>query len=131
VDAERMRVLIVDDNADGAASLAALFDLDGHETRTASDGVEAVAAAESYRPDVILLDLGLPRLSGLDACRAIRRRPWSRDVVIIALTGWGQREDRERSTAAGFDAHVVKPIEHEALMALVGNLRANKGGLHK
>jgi signal transduction histidine kinase len=114
------RILVVDDNVDAAQSLAMLLDVCGHETHLAHDGPDAVDAAERLRPDVILLDIGLPKMNGFEACRQIRQRPWSKDVVIIALTGWGQDIDRRRSQESGFDHHVVKPIEHDALVKLLG-----------
>jgi PAS domain S-box-containing protein len=116
------RVLIVDDNEDGALSLAMLLRLDGHDTHTAHDGVEALAAAERLRPDAVLLDIGLPGLNGYEVCRRIREQPWGKDLVLVALTGWGQEEDRHRSTAAGFDMHLVKPVDRAALAGLLASL---------
>jgi PAS domain S-box-containing protein len=116
------RVLVVDDNRDGAESLAKLLSLSGHETRIAFDGVEAIAAAEEFRPHVILLDIGMPRMNGFEACRRIREQPWGSDVAMIALTGWGQEEDRRKSRDSGFDGHLVKPVNHAALMTLVTSL---------
>jgi len=107
----RRRVLVVDDNADSVDSLATLVRLMGHECATALDGERAIATARSFRPDTILLDLGMPGMNGYDACSAIRSESWGRDIFIIALTGWGQAEDRDRTRAAGFDLHVVKPAE--------------------
>jgi len=115
----RRRILVADDNADAAESLATLLALYGNEVRTAQDGLEAVAAAAELRPDVILLDIGMPRLNGYDACRRIREQPWGRDAVIIALTGWGQENDKRRSLEAGFDHHLVKPVEPAALVSLL------------
>ncbi|HEY2294650.1 MAG TPA: ATP-binding protein [Thermoanaerobaculia bacterium] len=115
----RRRILVADDNADAAESLATLLALYGNEVRTARDGLEAVAAAAELRPDVILLDIGMPRLNGYDACRRIREQPWGRDAVIIALTGWGQEDDKRRSLEAGFDHHLVKPVEPAALVGLL------------
>ena len=83
----------------------------GNEIRTAHDGLEAVEAAEAFRPDVILLDIGLPKLNGYEACRRIREQPWGKDMVLVALTGWGQEEDRRRSEEAGFNHHMVKPVD--------------------
>jgi CheY-like chemotaxis protein len=122
----------VDDNEDGAESLAILLQMKGHEPHTAHDGLEAVAAAERLRPDVILLDIGLPKLNGYEVCRRIREEPWGRDVVMVALTGWGQQEDRERSRAAGFDTHIVKPVDLDGLVALLDGLstRTGEGGAH-
>ncbi|HEY4589909.1 MAG TPA: response regulator, partial [Thermoanaerobaculia bacterium] len=91
----------------------------GNEVRTARDGLEAVATAERLRPDVIPLDIGMPRLNGYDACRRIREQPWARSSVIIALTGWGQEDDKRRSLEAGFDHHLVKPVEPAALVSLL------------
>jgi PAS domain S-box-containing protein len=117
-----VRVLVVDDNEDSACSLAALLRLGGHETRTAFDGNEALEAAEQFRPDVVMLDIGLPGLDGLETCRRLRERPWGRNAVIIALTGWGHEDDRARSRDAGFDAHLVKPVAHDVLGRLLESL---------
>lgn len=106
----RRRVLVVDDNHDGAASTTVMLRLLGHEVRTAFDGVEAVEMAGRFRPEVILMDVGMPRLNGLDATRLIREQHWGKTITIIALTGWGQENDRERSRAAGCDGHLVKPV---------------------
>jgi CheY-like chemotaxis protein len=119
--AERHRVLIVDDNLDSALSLAMLLKLDGHQTETVHDGVEAVEAADRLRPDVVLLDIGLPRLNGYEVCRHIRRQPWGKDVLLIALTGWGQEEDRQKSRETGFDTHIVKPVDHDLLTKLLAS----------
>jgi len=105
------RVLVVDDNRDGADSMAMMLRLLGNEVTTAHDGLEAVAAASAFRPEIILMDIGLPRLNGLDATRQIREHPWGRTIKIIALTGWGQDNDREQSRAAGCDGHLVKPVQ--------------------
>jgi signal transduction histidine kinase/ActR/RegA family two-component response regulator len=115
------RILVVDDNVDAAQSLAMLLEVCGHETHMAHDGLAAVEAAERVRPDVILLDIGLPRLNGFDACRQIREQPWGKNMVMIALTGWGQDVDRRRSEESGFDHHIVKPVEHETLVRLLGS----------
>jgi PAS domain S-box-containing protein len=104
------RVLVVDDNRDGAYSLAMMLRLLGDNVRTAHDGIEAVEAAGRFRPEVILMDVGMPRLNGLDATRRVREQPWGRAITIIALTGWGQDGDRERSREAGCDGHLVKPV---------------------
>jgi CheY-like chemotaxis protein len=118
----RRRVLIVDDNKDAAEWLATLLSLSGHETHVALDGVEAVKAAERLLPDAVLLDIALPRLDGYEVCRRIRQQPWGRDLVIVALTGWGQEEDRQKSTEAGFNTHLVKPVDDEVLMNLLASL---------
>jgi PAS domain S-box-containing protein len=114
-----LRILVVDDNRESATSLALLLQMTGNDTQTAYDGLGAVEQAEAYRPDVILLDIGLPEMNGYDACREIRRQPWGKEVVVIALTGWGQDEDRRKSKDAGFNAHLVKPVDYAALLKLL------------
>ena len=116
------RILIVDDNEDGAESLSMLLDLCGNETHQAHDGAQALEAAERLRPDVVLLDIGLPGLNGYEVCRRIRQAPWGKDMVLVALTGWGQEEDRNRSREAGFNAHVVKPVDHDELVKIIAEL---------
>lgn len=104
-------VLVVDDNPDSAASMATMLELLGNETRTAHDGVQALAEAATFRPDVILLDIGMPKLNGYEVARRIRQEEWGKDMTLVALTGWGQDEDRRRSREAGFDHHLVKPAD--------------------
>ena len=116
------RILIVDDSEDGAESLAMLLQLGGHETYKAHDGQEAIKAAERLRPDAVLLDIGLPILNGYEVCRRIRRESWGKHLTIVALTGWDQEEDRHRSREAGFDAHMVKPVDHDELLKLLASL---------
>jgi DNA-binding response OmpR family regulator len=113
------RFLVVDDNADSTASLAMLLSMEGHQTCTARDGEEALAAAERFQPDVVLLDLGMPKLNGFDAARRLRQQPRGKEMTLIALTGWGQEEDRKRSRDAGFDGHMVKPVDFDALMSML------------
>jgi len=91
-------------------SLAELLDMLGHEARMAHDGIEAVEKAEAFRPDVILMDIGMPKLSGHAACRRIRAQPWGQYVVLVACTGWGQEDDKRKAAEAGFDFHLTKPI---------------------
>ena len=114
-----LRILVVEDNIDGAEMLAVLLETNKHVVKLAHDGPGALAVAESFRPDVVLLDIGLPLMNGFDVCRAIRLSTWAKDVVIVALTGWGQDSDQARSRAAGFDHHLVKPVVHEALLNLL------------
>jgi DNA-binding response OmpR family regulator len=114
-----LRVLVVDDNRDGAASLAALLRLAGHEVSVCHDGEEAVTLAGRLRPKVILMDLGLPRMNGHQAARAIRSQSWSEGICLIALTGWGQEEARRESRESGFDYHLVKPTEPGQLFSLL------------
>jgi PAS domain S-box-containing protein len=118
------RILVVDDNHDAASSLAMLLEATGHESYMAHDGAAALEAAEKHRPEVVLLDLGLPTLNGYDVCRRLREEPWGKDMVLVALTGWGQDEDRRRSEQAGFDGHLVKPVDYSHLMVLLGSLSA-------
>ena len=117
-----IKVLVVDDNRDGAEAMATMLTLLGHEVYKAHDGAEAVEAAERVRPALILMDIGMPQMNGLDATRAIRGRPWSQGTTIVALTGWGQAGDRERSHDAGCDGHLVKPVGLTELEALLADL---------
>jgi signal transduction histidine kinase len=117
------RILVVEDNADSAASLALMLQYMGHETRTAPDGVAALAIAAEFLPQVILLDIGLPKLSGYDAAQLIREQPWGQGIFMIALTGWGHDEARRRAAAAGFDLHMVKPVEPASLENLLAGLQ--------
>jgi PAS domain S-box-containing protein len=122
--AVRRRILVADDNVDSAESLAMMLEFMGNEVRTAHDGAEAAAAAAAFRPDIILLDIGMPRMNGYDACRRIREQPWGRGIAIAALTGWGQEEDKRQSREAGFDHHLVKPVEPAALEKLLASVQA-------
>ena len=116
------RILVVDDNHDSADSLAMWLKLGGHEVHTAHDGMAAVELAATLEPDVIVLDIGLPLLNGYEAARRIRQLPASHETVLVALTGWGQEEDKRRSRDAGFDFHIVKPIEPAALDKILSSL---------
>jgi PAS domain S-box-containing protein len=111
----KRRILVVDDNRDAADSLALMLQMMGHDTRTAYDGAEAVQAAESFRPEVVLLDIGLPKMNGYEVAGRIRQQPWGASVTLIALTGWGQDEDKRRASEAGFDHHLTKPVEAASL----------------
>jgi PAS domain S-box-containing protein len=115
----KRRILVVDDNKDSADSLSMMLGITGMDVRTAYDGLEAVAAAAAFNPDVVLLDIGLPKLNGYEAARRIREQPWGKDMVLVAVTGWGQEEDRRRSQEAGFNAHMVKPVDPAALQQLL------------
>jgi DNA-binding response OmpR family regulator len=117
-----LRILIVDDNRDSADSLVMLLRLMGNDTRTAYDGQQGVDIAGEFRPDVILLDIGLPKVNGYEACRRIREQSGGKHVVLIAVTGWGQEEDRRLSHEAGFDYHMVKPVDPQELMKLLAGL---------
>ena len=122
IAARRLRVLVVDDNADSADSLAMLLQLMGHESMIARDGEQAVELAATYLPNVILMDIGLPGCDGYEASRRIRAQAPQRNLLIVALTGWGQAADRERSRQAGLDQHLVKPIDPEHLETLLAGV---------
>jgi CheY-like chemotaxis protein len=113
------RCLVADDNRDSADSLAKMLEIMGHEVQTAYDGEEAVSKAATLEPEVVLLDIGMPKLNGYDACRLIRERPWGKGILVIALTGWGKDQDRRRAEEAGFDRHMVKPVDPAALGRLI------------
>lgn len=113
------KILVVDDNCDSAKSLVMMFELWGHETRVAYSGPEGLAIAENFHPELIFLDIGMPSLDGYEVARRIRQQAWGREIKLIAITGWGQEEDRRRSEAAGFDLHLVKPVELSAVKKLL------------
>jgi CheY-like chemotaxis protein len=117
--ASRCRVLVVDDNIDAVDSLAMLLRMMGHEVETASDGEAALTKAEVFRPDVAILDIGLPKVNGYDVAKQLRQRPWAKDVVLVALTGWGQAQHRLRSEESGFNHHVNKPVEFDVLQQIL------------
>jgi CheY-like chemotaxis protein len=113
--ARHLRVLVVDDNQDAAESLVALLGLLGHAARVAHDGQQGYRLAQEFRPDLVLMDIGLPGMNGHEVARAIRRNPDLGNVVLIALTGWGASSDMAQSQEAGFDQHLTKPVSFEAL----------------
>ena len=115
----RRRILVADDNADAAGSLALRLELAGHEVKTAQDGLEALAIARGFKPQVVVLDLGMPGMDGYETARQLRRSSWGKRARLIALTGWGQQQDRIRTAEAGFDVHLVKPVsEHDLFKAI-------------
>jgi CheY-like chemotaxis protein len=118
------RVLVVDDNHDAAVSLSMLLELEGHEPITAHNGAAALEAAQQHRPDVVLLDIGLPHMNGHEVCRRLRALPNGKELMIVALTGWGQEDDRRKSQDSGFDAHLVKPVDYTTLASLLDSLSA-------
>ena len=124
----RRRILVVDDNRDSADTLAMLLRLPGNNVLTVYDGLAAVAAAESFRAEVVLLDIGLPLLDGNQVARRIREQPWGKSIKLIALTGWGQERDRRQSREAGFDAHLTKPVDRAELNELIGGPGARQNG---
>ncbi len=113
------RVLVADDNRDACETLAMLLRLDGHEVDVATDGLEAVEMFVRLQPEVVILDIGMPGLSGHEAARRIREHSGERDVKLIAVTGWGQKADKDRAAASGFDHHFTKPVEPTILSALL------------
>ncbi len=122
--AHQRRILVVDDNLDAATSMAMMLEFLGNEVFMAHDGLQAIERVEHDRPDVVLMDVGMPRLDGYDATRRIRAQPWGRDVIIIALTGWGQEDDKARSHEAGCDGHLTKPVNLPDLESLLENLKS-------
>ncbi|MGE0161052.1 MAG: ATP-binding protein [Gemmatimonadales bacterium] len=120
------RILVVDDNRDAAESLGTLLELLGADVCVAYSGVEALEAFSTYEPAVVLLDIGMPDMDGHEVARRIRQEPGARKVTLIALTGWGQEQDRRRSESAGFDYHLVKPADLQVLESLLSSLRADR-----
>src|SRR6202043_2230868 len=120
----RRRILVADDNADALETLATVLELGGHEVFSAANGALALESAERNLPEVALLDIGMPKLDGYEVARRIRAQPWGRRITLVALTGWGQDSDRRRSGEAGFDSHLVKPLDLDKLTELLGRLPA-------
>jgi CheY-like chemotaxis protein len=127
----KCRILVVDDNQDAANSLAMLLRLRGHDIEMAHDGLEAVQAAADFRPEVVVLDIGLPKMDGYEVARRIREQAWAKSTVLIALTGWEQKEDKRLAMETGFDHHLTKPVEPadlEKLLAMFSRtFLTNKG----
>jgi signal transduction histidine kinase len=122
------RILVADDNHDAATALSLQLQMAGHDVRTVFDGLEALSVADAFRPEIVLLDLGMPKLNGYEAARHLRARPWGEDIRIVALTGWGQPQDRARSAEAGFDVHLVKPVaDSDLFRALVADPAGSDG----
>ena len=115
------RILVVDDNIDAAVALGALLKKHGHEVLEAHDGKEALQAFEGFRPEIVLLDIGMPGVNGLEVARRLRQRNRSPRTLIIAVTGWGKAEDEAASRDAGFDLHLVKPVDESELLKVLGN----------
>jgi CheY-like chemotaxis protein len=120
--AHSLRVLVVDDNVDAADSAAMLLRLSGHEVRVAYSGPTALDAAVEYQPNVVLLDIGLPEMDGYEVARRLRQHPQLKNVQLVAMTGYGQEEDRHRSRAAGFNAHLVKPVAPQILREVLARV---------
>jgi CheY-like chemotaxis protein len=115
----KLRVMVVDDNENAANVLAMLLKALGNDVRTAYDGLSAIELANQFRPQIMLLDIGMPGLNGYDTARRLRELPWGKGMVLAALTGWGQEEDKHRTREAGFDHHFVKPVETAVLQRLL------------
>jgi CheY-like chemotaxis protein len=122
VETPRRRVLVVDDNADAAATLRMLLEVQGHEARAAYTGPAALDALAQFDAEVVLLDLGMPHMDGFEVARRIRALPRGRDMLLVALTGWGQADDRKRTADAGFDEHLTKPVDSERLAAILASV---------
>jgi signal transduction histidine kinase len=122
------RILVADDNSDAAEALALQLRLAGHDVRSANDGLEALEVAETFAPQVVLLDLGMPRMDGYETAREIRRKWWGKTATLVALTGWGGQQDRQRTADAGFDAHLVKPVTEFDLFQAIGATRSQAPG---
>jgi CheY-like chemotaxis protein len=118
------RVLIVDDNEDSANSLALILELGGHETASVYTAVDALQRATAFRPDVVLLDIGLPGMDGYEVAQKMRELPGLRDIRLVAVTGYGRSDDRIRAREAGFDEHLTKPVEYAVLQRILAGLRA-------
>jgi DNA-binding response OmpR family regulator len=123
-----IKVLVVDDDRDSAEMLKILLDMNGGATHVAYDGAEAVRLAEAIRPEIVLLDIGLPKIDGYEACRRIRGQAWGKEMIVVALTGRGLDDDRAMSQQSGFDMHLVKPVEPELLLTV---LAATPRGPHQ
>ena len=122
-----VRILVVDDNRDAADSLARLLKVMGNSVHTAHDGQEAVAAAREFRPHVVLCDIGLPKLNGYEACRLMKQQTWDEKMILIAVTGWGQDDDKRKAREAGFDHHMLKPVDPQVLINMLAGLNRAKG----
>jgi CheY-like chemotaxis protein len=118
-----LNILIADDNLDSVESLGMLLSACGYKVHLAHDGAEAVEVAVRIQPEVVILDIGMPRLNGYDAARCIRELAWAADALLIAITGWGQEQDKQRSIAAGFDHHLIKPVDANELERLLQAFR--------
>jgi len=115
VEVAQLRILVVDDNEDAALSLSMLLELSGYEVLTANDGAEALRLVTEFEPRVVLLDLGMPRMDGYEVCHRLRQLPGGEKITVIAATGWGQEHHRRKTEAAGFDMHMIKPLDTDVL----------------
>jgi CheY-like chemotaxis protein len=120
-----LRILVVDDHRDSATSLGMLLRTMGHTVHVAFDGLQAIDVAETHRPDAVLLDIGLPKLNGYDTATRMRTHAWGKRMALIAVSGWGELGDKRRSKEAGFDHHLVKPVDLDALIGLLATVTPN------
>jgi CheY-like chemotaxis protein len=120
------RILVADDNRDSAESMSVVLQMMGNEVLIVHDGVGAVEAAAQFRPDLILLDIGMPRMNGYEAARRIRDEPWGKQIVLVAVTGWSKAEEKQRADQAGFDHHFTKPVNIVELETLFGRMQSSR-----
>jgi CheY-like chemotaxis protein len=125
-----MKVLVADDNRDAAVSLGMILELGNHEVLVAHDGTEALKIARDALPEAMILDIGMPGITGDQVAREIRREPWGANVLMVAVTGWGQAEDKERASAAGFDYHLTKPVDVDRMEKLLVDFAAERHREH-
>jgi CheY-like chemotaxis protein len=125
-NARKLRILVADDNRDAAQTLAIMLRFEGHEVRTAYDGLEVLSTGQLFQPELVFLDIGMPVLDGYQTARQIRAQPWGKHVHLVALTGWSQETDRQQSVASGFQDHIVKPADADQLKAVIDRARATK-----
>jgi CheY-like chemotaxis protein len=123
----RSRVVIIDDNRDAARTMSMLVDELGGTARTAYDASGGLEAVQEFRPDIVFLDIGMPGMDGYEACRRIRQTPSKKHVIVVAVTGWGQPQDKQRALESGFDAHLTKPVDPEAFTRLLASSAPNAG----
>jgi CheY-like chemotaxis protein len=126
----KRRILVADDNPDVVGSFEVMLQTLGHEVATALDGFEVLEKAEEFRPEVIVLDIGMPKLDGLETARRLRKQQWAREAILIAITGWGDEKDKRRSAEAGFNVHLVKPVDPVTLLNVLDKIdqsKANSG----
>jgi CheY-like chemotaxis protein len=119
-----LKIMVIDDNQDAAETCALLLELSGHRVKTAFTGTRALELAQAFEPDALLIDIGLPDITGYELARKARAASWGRDAILIALTGWGQEEDRRRAFEAGFNHHLTKPVAPEVLESLLQSVVA-------
>jgi len=126
-----MKVLVADDNRDAAMSLGMILEISNHEVLVAHDGEEALKIARSALPEALILDIGMPGITGDQVARAIRREAWGANVLMVAVTGWGQAEDKQRASAAGFDHHLTKPVDVDCMEKLLDDFASANATVRK